>query len=325
MSFARFAMAAAAVVVATVGGTGAALAQADICTSLEAELASLEQGPAAGATGNYRQYDAAVQRQRSELDRATAEAQRSGCTGGFLIFQPKPSPKCAPLMATIARMKANLQRLTATRDRYSTDPVPAFPAAQPGAERAGRQPLRRQLHRRRRAAAAVGQRQFPRHAVRQCPPARLDRPLLCPRRPVRHLPDAVRAQMRRLLLPDQLLDRAGPLPDRRADLPVDVPRLRRRPLHLSQPRRGGEPDGLARRRALFGPADGVPLPQGIRRGLHLPRAGFRRAFADRHADRSEPAAAPPRPCCCPSRCRGRRAAKTPRRLPTGPAISRPGR
>ncbi len=121
MSLARLAMA-AAVVVATVGGAGAAAAQADVCTSLEAELAAVEQGPAAGTTGNYRQYDAAVQRQRSELDRAMAEAQRSGCTGGFLVFQPKPSPKCAPLNATIARMKANLQNLTATRDRYSTDP-----------------------------------------------------------------------------------------------------------------------------------------------------------------------------------------------------------
>ncbi len=122
MSFVRFAMAAAAVVAVTAGSTGAALAQADICTSLEAELAALERGPASDATGNYRQYDAAVQRQRSELDRASAEAQRSGCTGGFLIFQPKPSPKCAPLMATIARMKANLQHLTAARDQYSTDP-----------------------------------------------------------------------------------------------------------------------------------------------------------------------------------------------------------
>ena len=123
MSFARFAMATAAVVVATAGGIGAASAQADVCTSLEAELAALEQGPASDATGNYRQYDAAVQRQRSELDRASAEAQRSGCMGGFLIFQPKPSPKCPPMMATIARMKANLRHLTAARDQYSTDPL----------------------------------------------------------------------------------------------------------------------------------------------------------------------------------------------------------
>ncbi len=100
----------------------AALAQDDICTRLEAELASLEQGPSAGAASNYQQYDAAVRRQRGELDRASVQAQRAGCMGGFLIFQPRPSAKCAPLMASIARMKANLQTLTATRDRFSTDP-----------------------------------------------------------------------------------------------------------------------------------------------------------------------------------------------------------
>lgn len=121
MRFRRFA-AATAVVLAATGGVGGALAQDDICTGLEAELASLEQGPAAGSVTNYRQYEAAVRRQRVELDRASAEAQRSGCMGGFLIFQPKPSAKCPPLMASIARMKANLRRLTASRDKYSTDP-----------------------------------------------------------------------------------------------------------------------------------------------------------------------------------------------------------
>ena len=120
MRFPRFA-AAAAVALAAAGSMGAALAQDDTCTTLEAELASIEQGPQAGSVDNYRQYDDAAMRQRAELDRATGEAQRSGCMGGFLIFQPKPSAKCPPLMATIARMKANLEHLTASRDQYSTD------------------------------------------------------------------------------------------------------------------------------------------------------------------------------------------------------------
>ena len=118
----RFRRVAAVTAVVLAAAGGAASAQDDICTGLEAELASLEQGPAAGSTSNYRQYDDAVARQRTELDRASAEAQRSGCMGGFLIFQPKPSAKCPPLMAAIARMKANLQHLTAARDQYSSDP-----------------------------------------------------------------------------------------------------------------------------------------------------------------------------------------------------------
>ncbi len=121
MRFRRIA-AAAVVGLAAVGWAGASSAQDDICTTLEVELASLEQGPSAGSSGNFRQYDVAVTRQRAELDRATVQAQRSGCMGGFLVFQPKPSAKCSPLMAAIAQMKANLQHLTAQRDQYTTDP-----------------------------------------------------------------------------------------------------------------------------------------------------------------------------------------------------------
>ena len=120
MTLRRIAVTVAAALAAS-GICGAAEAQDDVCVRLEAELASLEQGPPAGAVTNYRQYDAAVMRQRSELDRTSAQAQRAGCMGGLFIFQPKPSAKCAPLLATIARMKANLQHLTATRDSYSTD------------------------------------------------------------------------------------------------------------------------------------------------------------------------------------------------------------
>jgi hypothetical protein len=113
---------ATAAAVALVAAAGTAFAQDDICTVLEGQLASLEQGPAADTSNNFRQYDTAITRQRADLDRATVDAQRSGCMGGFLIFQRTPSPKCGPLMASIARMKANLQRLTSARDRYSTDP-----------------------------------------------------------------------------------------------------------------------------------------------------------------------------------------------------------
>lgn len=120
MRFGRLATT-AAIVLTVSCSTGSAAAPDDICTSLEADLVSLEQGPAAGAASSYRQYDDAVTRQRGELDRINSQAQRAGCTGLF-IFQPKPSARCTAMMATVARVKAHLQRLTELRDRYSTDP-----------------------------------------------------------------------------------------------------------------------------------------------------------------------------------------------------------
>ena len=120
--FWRSATAAAAIAFAMAEGVGVAGAQTDICTGLEAQLASLDRGAQAGSVNSYRQYDASVARQRLEIDRATGEARRAGCAGGFLIFQPKPEARCGALMATITRMQANLQRLSATRDRYSSDP-----------------------------------------------------------------------------------------------------------------------------------------------------------------------------------------------------------
>ena len=97
-----------------------ARAQANVCTSLEAELASLENGATAGSAAEARQYDASIAKQRNEIDRARAEAGRAGCLGGFLIFQPRPQAKCGALMATIDRMEANLRRLQASRSRYAS-------------------------------------------------------------------------------------------------------------------------------------------------------------------------------------------------------------
>jgi hypothetical protein len=103
-------------IVALLAAAGPAAA-VDICTSLEARLAALERGQAPGANGDYQKYDAAVNKQRAELDRATQQARQAGCTGGFLFFQNRRSPQCPSLMATINRMRANLAKLTAARDR----------------------------------------------------------------------------------------------------------------------------------------------------------------------------------------------------------------
>ncbi len=122
MDFARLARTVTAIAVAVSATAGSALAQNSVCTDLEAQLASLERGPAPGSITNSRQYDASIARQRIEIDQANAEARRAGCTGGFLIFQPRPEAKCGALMATIDRMQANLQRLSASRSRYASDP-----------------------------------------------------------------------------------------------------------------------------------------------------------------------------------------------------------
>lgn len=112
----------AVLAVAIAGGLDAASAQSNICISLQTRLASLDRGAVSASGEAYQQYDASVKKQRTELDRATAEARRVGCLGGFFIFQRRPAAKCGELMATIDRMRANLQRLTAARNQYGGDP-----------------------------------------------------------------------------------------------------------------------------------------------------------------------------------------------------------
>jgi hypothetical protein len=110
------------VFLAAAQGVSAANAQtSNLCMRLEARLVQIERG-ARSAGNNSQRYDAPIAQQQGEIDRATAEARRAGCIGGFLIFKPRPDPKCGALMTTINRMQGNLQRLLATRDRAGGDP-----------------------------------------------------------------------------------------------------------------------------------------------------------------------------------------------------------
>lgn len=113
-----------AVVIALAVASGASLAEAQnmVCVDLEARLLQLERNAGAGSANAARQYDTPIAQQRNELDRASAEARRAGCTGGFFIFQRQPEAKCGRLMATIKQMQGNLQRLMAARGRYDNDP-----------------------------------------------------------------------------------------------------------------------------------------------------------------------------------------------------------
>jgi hypothetical protein len=99
----------------------AATAASDICNRLEARLMAIDSRPSDGGFENFRAHDASVQKQREELDRATEEARRAGCLGGF-FKRLRSGSNCGAIMAHLDRMRANLNRITMQRDRYSDDP-----------------------------------------------------------------------------------------------------------------------------------------------------------------------------------------------------------
>ena len=117
MGMMRWPAVASVILLAAVQGMAAAEAQtSNLCMNLEARLVQIDRRAQSGTSGNQSVERLIVQQQR-ELDRASAEARRAGCTGGFLIFRPRADPKCGALMSTINRMQVNLQQLMATRDR----------------------------------------------------------------------------------------------------------------------------------------------------------------------------------------------------------------
>lgn len=87
--------------------TSAATANTRVCRQLEAELASA----GSGGSAKFRKYDAAVTRQREQLDIARRQARRAGC--GFSFFGG--AGECGALNAQIDRMERNLQALERTR------------------------------------------------------------------------------------------------------------------------------------------------------------------------------------------------------------------
>jgi hypothetical protein len=120
MGIARWTLRVAVVLIAA-GAASVAEAQSNVCVDLEARLIQIDRGASSGGS-NARQYDVTIGQQRNEIERATAEARRAGCMGGFLFFQKKPEAKCGKLMATIQKMQNNLQRLMADRQQFADDP-----------------------------------------------------------------------------------------------------------------------------------------------------------------------------------------------------------
>lgn len=91
--------------------TSDAAANTRACRQLEAELASA----GGGGSAKYKKYDAAVARQRDQLDLARRQARRAGC--GFSFFGG--ATECGGLNAQIERMERNLEALERKRRELS--------------------------------------------------------------------------------------------------------------------------------------------------------------------------------------------------------------
>lgn len=96
--------------------TSGADANTRVCRQLEAELASAGNGGSA----KYRKYDAAVNRQRDQLDIARRQARRAGC--GFSFFGG--AGECGALNTQIDKMERNLQALERKRKQLGGNVEP---------------------------------------------------------------------------------------------------------------------------------------------------------------------------------------------------------
>jgi hypothetical protein len=103
--------AAAALLAASIGSDLAGAQDAGYCQQLRAQIAAAGQS---GGGRNTAAYDAAAQKQRSEIDRTIAYSRQLGCDRQrFFIFGSDPPPQCGEVSAQIARMQANLGQLQA--------------------------------------------------------------------------------------------------------------------------------------------------------------------------------------------------------------------
>jgi hypothetical protein len=97
---------------ATSAGPG--VAQPIDCRSLQAQIAAMPRG------GADPRAQAALSRQRAELQRTQAYAEQIGCNRRqFLFFGSPPPPECNAVERRLASMQANLGRLQAAVDRAS--------------------------------------------------------------------------------------------------------------------------------------------------------------------------------------------------------------
>ena len=190
-------------------------------------------------------------RQQAELDRTQAQARRQGCeqAGFFQLFGGVGrSEQCAPLNTRIQQMRTNIARAQGDLQQLQ--------GSNAGFERDGQ---------RRSVLNALAQNdcgpQYRAQARTRAAPGNFFEQLFggpgstsgartgC-RRGRQRLPHGLRAHLRRLFLPDLVLDLAGPFPRRRADLPAHVSGRRGPAVLAPHLRRGHAAGGVDRRTAL---------------------------------------------------------------------------
>ena len=85
-----------------------------ICSRLQGQLAAFDQGSAESARADQlKRAQDAIAKQQADLDRAVAQAHKSGCAGeGFFALFSALSPQCGPITSQIQQMRGNLDRMT---------------------------------------------------------------------------------------------------------------------------------------------------------------------------------------------------------------------
>jgi hypothetical protein len=85
-----------------------------VCIRLEGQLAAFDRGTADPArAAQIQQSQDAIAKKQADIDRATAQAHKSGCAGsGFFALFSALSPQCGPITSQIQQMRGDLDRMT---------------------------------------------------------------------------------------------------------------------------------------------------------------------------------------------------------------------
>ena len=84
-----------------------------VCVRLQGQLATFELGGTDPARADQiKRSEDAIAKQQADLDRAVAQAHRSGCAGeGFFSLFSALSPQCGPITSQIQQMRGNLDHM----------------------------------------------------------------------------------------------------------------------------------------------------------------------------------------------------------------------